>query len=87
MVGEEDVDVRDEIGLSVLGEIANMITGNATTALAKAGYPCNISPPVIFEPAGSRLTTMSGPQIMVTFTSDLGPLAVRIGLYESSRVV
>ena len=87
MVGEEEVDVRDEIGLSVLGEIANMITGNAATALAKAGYPCNISPPVIFEPAGSRLTTMSGPQIMVTFTSDLGPLAVRIGLYESSRVV
>ena len=86
MVGEETVEVRDEIGLSALGEIANMITGNAASALAKAGFPCNISPPVIFEPAGNRLTTMGGPQIMVTFTSELGPLTVRIGLYETGAV-
>ena len=31
MMGEEVDTYRDEIGLSALGEIANMITGNATT--------------------------------------------------------
>ncbi|MFQ6027963.1 MAG: chemotaxis protein CheX [Dehalococcoidia bacterium] len=85
MVGEEEANVRDEIGLSALGEIANMITGNAATALAQIGYGCNISPPVIVEPAGARFTTMSGPQIMVTFNSVLGIFTVRVGLYESHR--
>lgn len=83
MMGEP-VEELDEIGLSALGEIANMITGNAATHLANAGYACDISPPVIIEPAGSRFTTVGGPQILVTFTSDLGPLAIRISLSETS---
>ena len=66
-----------------MGEIANMITGNAATRLAQHGFPCDISPPVIIEPAGSRFTTLSGPQILATFTSDVGPLTVRIGLNET----
>ena len=73
----------DELGLSALGEIANMITGNAATRLAQQGFPCDISPPVIIEPAGSRFTTLSGPQILVTFTSEVGPLTVRISLNET----
>ncbi|MCH8142140.1 MAG: chemotaxis protein CheX, partial [Proteobacteria bacterium] len=39
MMGEP-VEELDEIGLSALGEIANMITGNAATYLANAGYAC-----------------------------------------------
>ena len=57
MVGEDAEGVTDELGLSALGEIANMITGNAATKLAQEGYPCDISPPVIIEPMGSRFTT------------------------------
>ncbi len=81
---DEPVDkFNDEIGLSALGEIANMITGNAATRLAQAGYPCQISPPVIIEPVGTRFTTTGGPQILVTFSSQLGPLSVRISLQET----
>lgn len=83
LIGEDDATFGDELGLSALGEIANMITGNAATILASMGYPCNISPPVIVEPAGSRFTTLAGSQIMVTFISDLGPLTVRISLSEA----
>lgn len=71
-----------EIGLSALGEIANMISGNAATALAANGYPCNISPPVVIEPVGSRISTLGRPQILVTFKSDVGPLCIRISLSE-----
>ena len=85
MVGDDSISFRDEIGISALGEIANMITGNAATVLASNGYTCNISPPVIIEPAGARFTTMSGPQIRVTFGSALGTFTVRVGLYESHR--
>lgn len=74
---------NDELGLSALGEIANMITGNAASRLAEAGYPCQISPPVIIEPMGTRFTTTGGSQILVTFSSKLGPLSVRISLQET----
>ena len=85
MVGEDAGSATDELGLSALGEIANMITGNAATKLAAEGYPCDISPPVIIEPMGSRFTTMSGPQILVNFNSDLGMLTVRISLHEARQ--
>ena len=62
-----------------------MITGNAATRLAQQGFPCDISPPVIIEPAGSRFTTLSGPQILATFTSALGALTVRISLTETGN--
>lgn len=82
MMGEP-VHELDDLSLSALGEIANMITGNAATHLAAAGYECNISPPVIIEPVGSRITTTGGPQIMVTFNSELGELKIRISLTET----
>ena len=76
------VDELDEMGLSAIGELANIITGNAATQLATAGYTCDISPPVLIEPVGSRLTTMTGKQILVTFSSQVGVLNIRIGLKE-----
>lgn len=71
--------------LSSLGEIANVITGNAATELAANGFPCDISPPVIIEPRGSTLTSTVCRQILVTFKSDLGLMTARIGLSENAR--
>ena len=85
MLGEEVKTWNDDLGLSALGELANMITGNAATRLSQIGYPCQISPPVMIEPAGSRFTTNQGPQILVTFTSGLGDLRVRFSLRETQK--
>ena len=84
MIGE-DMDAHDPMALSALGEIANVITGNAATELAANGYPCNISPPVIIEPRNSTLTSTVPRQILVTFKSELGILTARIGLSENAR--
>ena len=81
MMGE-DVKELDEISLSAVGEIANIITGNAATILAVGGFFCQISPPVLLQPAKSRFTREPKQQILVVFDSDLGPLHVRIGLEE-----
>ena len=81
---EEDAEVTDHMGLSAIGEIANMITGNAATRLAEIGYRCNISPPVVIEPVGTRFTTVGTSQILVSFTSAIGALSVRISLYEKN---
>ena len=84
MVGEE-MSARDPMALSALGEIANVITGNAATQLAASGYPCDISPPVILEPVGATLTAGVPKQIQVTFESEMGLLRVRVGLAENTR--
>jgi chemotaxis protein CheX len=84
MIGEE-MDARDPMALSALGEIANVITGNAATELAANGFACDISPPVIIEPRGSTLTSTVPKQILVTFKSELGTLTARIGLSENAR--
>ena len=84
MIGE-DMNPRDPMALSALGEIANVITGNAATELAANGFPCDISPPVIIEPRGSTLTSTVPKQILVTFKSELGMLTARIGLSENAR--
>lgn len=82
MLGEQ-LETLDEMALSALGELANMITGNATTLLAQAGYECEISPPVILEPRGLSLNITGGIQIKVEFMSESGPLGIRIGLAEA----
>ena len=84
---DEQVDtVSTELGLSALGEIANMTTGNAAIRLYQSGYSCDISPPVIIEPSGSRFTTMDGTQIRVTFASMLGMFTVRIVLLQNMKL-
>ena len=83
MVGEP-VDTLDEMSMSALGELANMITGNAATLLTQAGYTCDISPPVMLEPRGVAITSQAnGTQIKVTFRSPMGDLNIRIGLTEA----
>ena len=81
MMGE-DVEEIDNIGYSALGELANMISGNATTELAVAGYHCQISPPMIFKSPGVRFAQSKVQQILVVFDSDIGPLHVRVSLVE-----
>ena len=82
---DEDMDAREPMAVSALGEIANVITGNAATELAANGYTCDISPPVIIEPRGSTLTSTVPEQIIVTFKSDIGLLSARIGLSINAR--
>ena len=40
MVGEPISTINDELALSAIGEIGNMITGNAAARLAQLGYTC-----------------------------------------------
>ncbi len=77
------VDLESEMALSALGELANVITGNAVTELAVKGYLCDISPPIMIVPAGSLITTVVGQQILVTFGSPMGPLRIRVSLFDT----
>ena len=74
---------HNEVSLSAVGELANMITGNAATQLSSAGYSCTISPPIMIELIGSRIAAVGGSQMLATFNSELGDLNIRISLKES----
>ena len=76
------VDELDEVGLSAIGELANIITGNATIELAAAHYVCEISPPVLL-PRGAQVI-VSNPQIRASFESAMGSMSIRIGLTEAT---
>ena len=74
------IEELDDISMSALGELANMITGNATIQLADTGYECAISTPVIL-PKGAVFHTPD-PQIRARFSSGQGPMSIRISLAE-----
>ena len=75
-----EFEEMDEMALSAVGELANMITGNATTVLAETNYVCKISPPVLL-PKGASVTVIN-PQIRAYFDSALGSMSIRVGLSE-----
>lgn len=81
----ERVFELDELGHSALGEVANMITGNAAAALEVAGYTCELNPPEFLTGIGRDFPPTPAPiQIRADFRSDVGILAVRIALGEAS---
>ena len=77
----EPIEEMDEMSMSALGEMANIITGNATTLLAVAGYQCEITTPVLL-PRGAAFQTPN-PQIRAFFTSVMGPMSIRVSLIEA----
>jgi len=83
----ERVFELDELGHSALGGLANMITGNATTAFEIAGYTCDLNPPEFLTGVGRDFPpTPALIQIRADFRSSVGVLAVRIALGEASSV-
>ena len=81
MAGPE-FELNSELALSALGELANMITGNAATVLSGNGFSCMIAPPVLIQSSGTEISTLGRPQLLVVFTSEAGDLNVRVSLSE-----
>ena len=77
-----DFELDSELSLSALGELANMITGNAATELSSSGFLCNIAPPVLIQSSGTEISTLGRPQLLVVFNCEVGDLNVRISLAE-----
>ncbi|MCH7786966.1 MAG: chemotaxis protein CheX [Chloroflexi bacterium] len=76
------VEVLDEMVVSAIEELADLISGSAANELAMAGYLSVINPPMMYQSAGLGFTPIKVKQIQVDFVSSLGSLHVRIGLSE-----
>jgi chemotaxis protein CheX len=55
-----DFELDSELSLYALGELANMITGNAATELSSNDFICNIAPPVLIQSSGTEISTLAG---------------------------
>ncbi|MGF7185853.1 chemotaxis protein CheX [Desulfitispora alkaliphila] len=72
----------DSFVSSALGEVANIIGGNAITNLSENNYTCDIVPPQIFVGQYKSLSMASGKALLVPLKTDIGQLDLHIFLKE-----
>lgn len=79
MLGQT-IKTFDQLAASAIGEMGNMISGNAMQYLAEAGWICDITPPTIIRGSNVQISTMSIPAIVIPLTLDQGQIFITIGL-------
>ncbi len=72
----------DELALSGIGEIANVITGCAGTLLAQIGVAVDIAPPVLLQGAGTRMSTAGIQRLVVPLATQLGTVEAQLAIKE-----
>ena len=79
-----DMDQIDNFASSALGEVANIIGGNALTNLSKNNYKCDIAPPQIFVGEYKSFSITNEKALMLTLSTSIGDFDVHIFLKEVS---
>jgi len=73
----------DELAQSGIAELANVITGLASTKLASAGFASIISVPMLIIGKGSRISTLNLDRVCVPLMSEVGEIGIDIALREN----
>jgi len=77
-----DVDTIDHFVSSALGEVANIIGGNAVTKLTANNYICDIVPPQIFIGEYRSLSMASQQALLLPILTPIGKFDINIFLKE-----
>lgn len=77
-----EMDKIDNFASSALGEIANIIGGNALTLLAEHNYTCDIEPPQIFVGDYKSLAAENGKALQMPLSTPIGEFEITIFLKE-----
>jgi chemotaxis protein CheX len=84
MLGEGPVQQFKELFVNTLGELANMITGNATTRLnTRTEHPLKITTPAIVTGKGISINLVSAPTVELGMYTPYGPIEINIALAET----
>ena len=70
----------DRFAESAIGELGNMICGNALSDISAAGYSCDITPPTILRGLNIDITFPSMPAIVVPCELSLGTVNLTLAL-------
>lgn len=79
----EDVTALNQSVEDAIGEIGNIVVGDARRALIQEGYQLNISVPTVVVGTGHKISRSSSvPCIGIPFTTEFGDFEVNVGLQE-----
>jgi chemotaxis protein CheX len=76
---------RKKLVNSAVGEIGNMITGQASIALAGNERILHLTPPAVFTGKDLSVDFLEVPTVCLRLLSELGLLEINIGLMESEE--
>lgn len=82
MIGEP-VGELDEMAQSAIAELANMVTGQASIALERNGFPSDMSPPVLLIGRGNTIATFNLTRLVVPLLLSFGEFTVDIAIKET----
>ena len=75
----------DNFVSSALGEVANIIGGNAMTILTSSDYICDIAPPQVFIGNYKSLSMANKKALMLPLKTNIGEFDINIFLAENER--
>ncbi|HOD32521.1 MAG: CheY-P phosphatase CheX [Acidobacteria bacterium ADurb.Bin340] len=79
----EEVTALNQSVEDAIGEIGNIVVGDARRALIQEGYQLNISVPTVVVGTGHKISRSSSvPCIGIPFTTEFGDFEVNVGLQE-----
>lgn len=81
MMGGMPVPELDEMSLSAIGELGNMIAGNAARLLGEAKLEVDIAPPAVLEGSGVKVSNRI-PTISVPVSGQFGTIEMALSLAE-----
>jgi len=70
----------DDVARSAIGELGNMITGNASAIFEKQGILMNISPPTIVTGKEVSVSSSEGPILVVPLETEAGVVELNVCL-------
>lgn len=79
MLGEP-IKTFDQLAASAIGELGNMISGNALQHLSDAGWICDITPPTIIRGRDVKINTISVPSVVIPVKMKQGSIFITVGL-------
>lgn len=77
------MDKIDTFVSSALGEIANIIGGNALTNLASNDYQCDITPPQVFVGQHKTISPSEEKALLINLETTIGDFDINIFLSEN----
>ena len=73
----------DGLAASAIAELGNMVSGNAASILATAGYAVDITPPTIIRGTNVKITTLNVPALVIPMDiPEIGAFEINVSLRE-----
>jgi chemotaxis protein CheX len=82
MIGSPVTEL-DDMALSAVSELGNMVTGNATTQLSQRNYKVDITPPSVIKGTNVEVSTRV-PALVVPVITAFGILEINVALHEQA---